>query len=225
MVALRPGPLVSLSAMNTDELINDLKARMEALVKRGGDVRAETARLVEEASTKVYQARDGLTNLVKAVADGAMAGAKQTMPDNADNTLKNVVEGVTDGLAKSAQAIRLTLEEATASGSQFAREDLRKVAEDFKMVGEMMMDIVTSAAGTAGGHLKTQAHSLGEHAQKTLQGVRSALESALHAALEDPSKLGHETVKAGTTAVRQGAGVLFTEVGRYLDSIGNKLRK
>lgn len=211
--------------MNTDELINDLKARMEALVKRGGDVREETARLVEEASSKVYQARDGLTHLVKAVAEGAMTGAKQTMPDNAENTLKQVVEGVTDGLAKSAQAVRLTLEEAAANGNHFAREDLRKIAEDFKLVGEMMVDIVTFAAGAAGGHLKAQAHSLGEHAQKTLQGVRSALESALQAALEDPSKLGRETVNAGTTAVRQGAGVLFTELGRYLDGIGGRLRR
>jgi len=211
--------------MNTDELINDLKARMEALVKRGGDVRAETARMVEETSSKVYQARDGLSNLVKAVAEGAMDGAKQTMPENAESTLKQVVEGVTDGLAKSAQAVRLTLEEATASGSHFAREDLRKIAEDFKLVGEMMVDIVTTAAGTAGSHLKTQAHSLGEHAQKTLQGVRSALETAVHAALEDPSKLGRETVNAGATAVRQGAGVLFTELGRYLDGIGGKLRR
>ncbi len=211
--------------MNTDELINDLKARMEALVKRGGDVREETAKLVEETSSKVYQARDGLTNLVKAVAEGAMAGAQQTMPENAESTLKQVVDGVTDGLAKSAQAVRLTLEEATASGSHFAREDLRKIAADFKLVGEMMVDIVTTAAGAAGGHLKTQAHSLGEHAQKTLQGVRAAVESAVHAALEDPSKLGRETVNAGTTAVRQGAGVLFTELGRYLDGIGGKLRR
>ena len=210
--------------MKTDELIAQLKTRTEALVKRGGDLRAETARLVEETSSKVYQAKDGLSDLVKAVAEGAVAGARETVPENTESALKHVVEGVTDGLTKSATAVRLTLEEAAASGSHFAQEDLRKVAEDFRTVTNIMADIITTAASATGSHLKAQAQAFGEHAQTALQNVRPALESAVNAALEHPARLGSETLHAGSTAARQAAGVLFTELGACFDKVGSKLR-
>lgn len=210
--------------MNTHELIDQLKARTKALVEHGKDVRADTARLVEESSTQFYHAKDGLTSLVKAIADGAVEGAKGTMPENAESTLRSVIEGVTDGLTRSAQAVRLTLEESTASGTRFAKEDLTKIARDFRAAGEGMADTVTHAAGALGGHVKAQAHRLGEHARQTLHGVWPALDSAIHAAYEEPVKLGHETVHAATSAARQAAGVLFSEVGQYLQKAGEKLK-
>ena len=210
--------------MNTHELIAQVKARTEALVKRGEDVRAETAKLVEEASAKFFQVTDGLSSLVKAVAEGAVEGAKGSMPENVQSKLRQVVEGVTDGLAKSAQAVRLTLEESTASGTRFATEDLKKIARDFRATGEGMVDIVTHAASALGEHVKGQAHNLGEHARQTLHDVWPPLDSAIHAACADPVKLGHETVQAAASAARQAAGVLFSELGQYLQKAADKLK-
>ena len=210
--------------MNTEELTNQLKARIEALVKRGEDVRADTAKLVEEASGKFYQAKDGLSALVKAVAEGAVEGAQGSLPEHAESGLKAVVEGLADGLAKSAQAVRLTLEESTASGNRFATEDLTKIANDFRTIGEEVVEVVTTAAGPLGGHLKQQTHNLAEHARQTLHDIWPPLESAIHAAQQDPVKLGHETVHAAAAAARQAAGVLFSELGQYLQKAGDKLK-
>ena len=210
--------------MKTADVMTQLKAQTEALVKRGDDVRAGTARLVEEASGQFYHAKDGLNGLVKAVAEGAISGADQALPDASVSALKQVVDGITDGLTKSAQAVQLTVEEATASGSRFANEDLKKIVEDFRVVTTVLTDILTTAAEATGGHLKEQAKSLGEHAQTTLQNLRPGLESALHAAMDDPAKLGRETVQAGATAVRQAAGVLFSQLGKSLGQLGERLR-
>jgi hypothetical protein len=162
--------------------------------------------------------------LVKAVAEGAVTGAQEAMPENSDNALKQVVEGMTDGLSKSAQAVQFTVEEASASGSRFANEDLKKIVEDFRLVATVMADIITTAAESTSDHLKTQARSLGEHAQTALENLRPTLDATLHAAIDDPAKLGQDTLHAGSSAVRQAAGVLFTELGHYFHKMGDKLR-
>jgi hypothetical protein len=138
--------------------------------------------------------------------------------------LSTVMNGVTDGLLKSAQAVRLTLEEATASGTRFAKEDLTKIAQDFRGVSGILADIVTGAAHALGDHVKTQAQTVAEHAKQTLQNAWPPLEHAIHAAQHDPVKLGVETVQAGAGAARQAAGVLFGELGSYLLKAGEKLR-
>ncbi len=202
--------------MNAHELTSQLKARVEALVKRGDNVRAETAHLVEQATGTFVQAKDGLTSLVKAVAEGAVEGARGTMPENAENKLRQVIEGVTDGLTKSAQAVRLTLEESAASGTRFAKEDLARIGHEFRATGEGIVDIMSHTASALGDHAKAQAHQLGEHARQTLLGIWPPLDSALHAAAADPLKLGHDTLHAATAAARQAAGVFFTRLGEAL---------
>ena len=208
-----------------DHLITQLKHQAEEIVKRGGNVRVEISQLVSDASGKFYQVKDGLTELVKAVSEGATSGAKEALPDKAESVLRSVVDGLTDGLAKSAEAVRLTLEESGASGVHFAREDLDKIAKDFRATGELFVSVVSDAATKLGGHLGQQVRTMSEHALKALQSVRPSLESAITAAANNPVKLGRESVHAGTSAVQQAAGVLFSELGKHLQSVGDKLRR
>jgi hypothetical protein len=211
--------------MNTDSLIEQVQQQTEDLVKRGGDLRAETAKLVEDASGPFHAAAGGLSALVKAVADGAVAGAKQTLPADTGSVLGSVVDGITDGLTKSAQAVKLTLEESTASGTRFAHEDLAKIGQDFRTLGTTIADIIKGAASALGGHAKEQASTLASHAKQTLQAAWPPVESALAAAGQNPVQLGRETVNAGAAAAKQAAGVLFSEVGNLLQKAGQKLRE
>lgn len=208
----------------TDHLINQLKRSAEEIVKRGGDVRAEISQLVSESADKFYQTRDGLTQMVKAVAEGAVEAAKDALPDKSESVLHSVVNGLTDGLTKSVQAVRLTLEESSANSVHFAKDDLDKIAKDFRMVGELFSNIVSDAAGKLGGHVAQQGRTISEHAKQTLQHVWPSLESAVTAALHDPVKLGRESLNAGTSAAQQATGMLFSELGKRLQATGDKLR-
>jgi len=210
--------------MNTESLITDLKQKVEELVKRGGDLRKETSRLVSEAATQVHSAKEGLTGVVKAVAEGAVSGARQSVPEESASVLNQVVGGVTDGLVRSAQALKLTLEESSSKGIQFAKEDLAKIGQDFRGLGTNTAEIFTKAASDLGGHAKEQAATLTAHAKQTLQAAWPPLEAALSAAQHDPVKLGREAVGAGASAARQAAGVLFSELGVLIQKAGEKLR-
>ena len=210
--------------MKTEDLIEELRAQVKALVKKDRDVRAEVSRLVENTSSQFLHAKDGLTGLVKAVVDGAMEGADATLDSPDNHTLKEVVDGITDGLEKSAQAVRLTIEEAAASGTRFATDDLHKISEDFRVVGEVLVNVITAAVETASGHLQSQARSLAEHAQHTLQTLRPSLDMALRTATDEPTKLGSQALDVGSNVARRAAGVLFNELGRYLQQMGGKLQ-
>lgn len=213
--------------MNTDpipNLISQLKLKTEEIVKRGGDVRAEVSRLVSEAAGKFHQTTDGLVSLVKAVTEGATAGANQALPQESESVLRSVVNGLADGLTKAAEAVSLTLRESGANGTHFAKEDLEKIGKDFRAVGGSFAEIVTAAAGKVGGHVSDQAHTVGGHAMQTFQNVWPSVEAAITAALHEPVKLGREAIHAGASAAQQAAGVLFTELGKHLQNAGDKLR-
>jgi hypothetical protein len=214
-----------MNAESIDQLIAEIKKKAEAIVMQGGDVQAEISKLVSDATSQFYQTREGLEKLVKAVAEGAVNAAKESFAeDTAESVLQPVVSGLADGLAKSAQAVRLTVEESSASGQQFAKAYLENISKDFRMVGEVFVDIVTDAVSKLGGHVTGQIRTISEHAKQTLLHVWPPLETALKEALHDPVKLGRESVQVGASVAQQAAGVLFSELGKHLQHAGDKLR-
>jgi hypothetical protein len=118
--------------MNADQFPDWLKQQAETIVKNGRNVREEIAKLSSTAAAKLHQTKDGFVGLSRSVLDGAVSGAQQAIPGEGESVLREVVAGLADGLAISANAVRLTLEESRGRGAQFAREDLKKVAEDFR---------------------------------------------------------------------------------------------
>lgn len=210
--------------MNTDDFLTQLRHRTKELVQRGGDLRAETSKLVTDASSRARAVADPLRAIAQAVAEGAVEGAKHSLPDDKDTVLKSVVNGLADGLAKSAQALRLTLEESAANGTRFAKEDLGKVAEDFRSLGNMIVEVITGTGSALDAHVREQLRTVAEHAKQTLHHAWPPLEAALKAAQEEPVKLGQETLQVGAGAARQAAGVLFSELGSALQKAGEKLR-
>ena len=202
-----------------------IRRAAEEIVRRGKNVQAEIAHLYSEAATTLQHGKDGLVSLAKAVAEGAAAGAKQTMPEDSESLLRPVVSGLSDGIAKVAQAVKLALQESGTKGTHYAKEDLDKIAQDLRGVGDGFVTTVQQAAGSVTGHVTEQAKSLASHAKHALEDMKPALDAAITSAKQDPVKLGKETVQAGASAARQAAGVLFSELGTLLQSAGQKLRR
>ena len=211
--------------MNADQFPDWLKQQAEDIVKRGRNVREEIAKLSSSAAARLHDARAGLVGLSRSVLDGAVSGAQQAVPGQGESVLREVVAGLADGLAISANAVRLTLEESRGRGTQFAREDLKKVADDFRGVGENFKQTVDEATQRIGAQISQQGRALADHAGHTLTSARPAIEAAIKAACEDPAALGKEALQAGAAATRHAAGVLFSELGKRLEQAGEHLRK
>jgi hypothetical protein len=208
--------------MNTEQLPQWLRQQAEGIVKRGKDVRQEISKLAAGATDRFHRTKDGLTGLARAVLDGAAEGARQaTQPDS---VLREVVAGLADGLATSAQALKLTLEEAQAGGRAYADEDLKKAAADFRDVGKQFNGAVKASLKSLGAELAGQLHNLSEHASRAVDSAKPKFEAAARAAAGHPLQAGKEAVHAGAGAARQAAGVLFTELGSRLEKTGRKWR-
>ncbi len=213
-----------MSTDQIDQLIAQLKHKAEEIVKRGTDVKVEISQLVIDTTGKFYQTKDGLEQLVKAVIEGATEAANDALPNKTNSVLHSVVDGLLDGLTKSAQAVRLTLDESSASGVHFAKDDLDKIAKNFQVIGKVFVTIVSDATSRLIGHGSQQVSTVTAHAKQTLLNVWPSLESAITAAVQNPVTLGRESVQAGTAAAQQAAGVLFSELGKRLQQAGDKLR-
>jgi hypothetical protein len=212
-------------AMKTPPSTDTLRQQAERIVQHGRDVRAEISRLASRTAEQYHRTRDGLVGLSRAVVEGALDGARQATPAQSESVLREVVAGLADGLAISAQAVKLTLDESRSRGTQFAREDLDKIAGDFREVGETFAQTVRDTAGKVGGELAAQLRGLAKHAGRALEQARPAFESAVKAAREDPAALGRETLRAGAGAAREAAGILFSELGKRLEQAGQQLRR
>lgn len=211
--------------MNSSPSTDSLRQQAERIVQHGRDVRAEISRLASRAAEQFHRTREGLVGLSRAVVEGALAGARQATPAQSESVLRDVVAGLADGLAISAHAVKLTLDESRSRGTQFAHEDLDKIAGDFREVGDTFTQTVGDAAGKLGGQVATQLRDLAGHAGRAIDQARPAFESAVKAAREHPAALGRETLQAGAGAAREAAGILFSELAKRLEQAGQKLRQ
>ena len=211
--------------MNADPFPDWLKQQAEHIVKQGRNVRAEIARLAASATGRFHQTKAGLVGLARCVLDGAVAGAQQVTPAQPESVLREVIAGLADGLAISANAVHLTLQESRGRGGQFAREDLDKIGADFRSVSETFAQTVKDSTGKLSAQIAAQLHGVASHASHTFNSARPAFEDALKAAREHPVALGKEALQAEVGAVRHAAGVLFSELGKHLEQAGDSLRK
>ena len=180
-----------------------IREEAEAIVAKGQDVRSRIARLVAQTAEKYHLDGEGLIGLARSILEGAASAVDRAVPQDPDSTLRQVVDGLGDGLSAAALACRLAFEEAQAQGKSFAAEDLAKMRGNLKTVGDLFVETVSTTFGKfqslAAGHLGL----LRTHAEKARERVQPALESALAAAREHPLRLTSESAEAGITMSRQ----------------------
>lgn len=209
--------------MNTD----DVRQKIGEIAGQGEDVTRRVREVIETSAQSLGdatgQAQTRLTSMVSAAIDGASSAVANAAPDDAESTLRQVIDGIGEGLGRTAQATRLAVEESASGGKAFATEDLRSVAEDFKTIGQLFVETVERGAKGVFDQAAGQSSSLREHAQRTIDGVRPSLEDASRAALKDPVGLAGDSAEAAVNLARDTAGSLFSTIGRVLNDAGDKI--
>ena len=186
-------------------------------------VREEVAQAVGALCEGALRVAGGFIDVAKSTMQGAAKGVGSAAAAESARTLRAVVDGISDGLATTAQAAKLTLQEAAGGTARFAREDLDKLSSDFRVLGDSFVDVVGSAATRAGGHVAAQAAQLRSHATIALARARPAFEAVIDAARQDPAGLARQSLTAGAAATRGALGALFTALGARLQSLGGRL--
>lgn len=209
--------------MNTD----DVRQKINAIAAEGENVTQQVRDVVESAAQSLGEAgKEGqhrLTSLVSAAIDGASSAVADATPDHAESTLRQVIDGLGEGLQRTATATKLAVEESAGAGKAYASEDLSGIADDFKALGQLFVETVEKHSTAAMGQASEQLSNLRSHAERTVEGLRPALDDAAAAAADNPVKLAGETAQAAANLAREATGSLFGAVGKILGDAGDRI--
>ncbi len=199
--------------------------------------RQEAETIVEEASDVQQRIRDTLVSafgegqaklselpeIASAMMDGAMEVLDQSAPKDSTSVLRQVTDGLSDGMTSTANAARLAVEEARGRGETFAREDLQRMVDDLKTIEQLMVDSTKETFDRFQELAGDQMKDLRDHVDRAYAKARPAIEEAISAAMKHPGQFAGETAKAGAQAVPRTAGMLLQAVGGILQGAGDVL--
>jgi hypothetical protein len=199
------------------------RATVERIVAEGERTQEQIRDAVEEAAGRAAETSKSMRDVARETIEAAVSAINRSMPEDPDSVLRSVIDGVGEGLERTAQATKLAVEEASAEGRHYAENDLKSVAEDLKELGAMFADTVERGVKGAGEQTIVHLKSAREHAERTASAIRPVLENAAEAALRDPIKLAGESAAAAAHLSREATGALFNTVGNLLKGAGDRI--
>ncbi|MFO1001563.1 MAG: DUF6781 family protein [Planctomycetaceae bacterium] len=200
-----------------------LSEAIRAAVESGKDVRDR----VRDVVVSLFKSSESTTASARAAVSGIVQSAteivKRSAPGNPDSVLRNVIDGVTDGLSTVAQSTQYAVQEATARGQRFATQDLDRAKRDLSGISDILVDTVkyftnrvTEEAGSAASELKT-------HAERSVSAVTPVLKSSIEAVAKHPGQTAGEAAETAVRTAQLTAGALLGAMSNLLSGAADAL--
>jgi hypothetical protein len=202
-----------------------VQASVEEIVSSGVGVADRVAGLVGRAAAKAQDAGEDLVGVARSVVNGAVQAVQRAGDSDRTEVLGQVIHGLGQGFAQAALTARLAIEEARSQGRTFAETDLRKMRTDLETLSRLYAETIAEGIKGMGRVTSAEAARLGEHASVAAERLKPAISAALTTVREDPIGSAAGAARAGTDAVRRGAGSLFSSIGAFLSDMGERLNR
>ena len=200
-----------------------LSEAIRAAVESGKDVRDR----VRDVVVSLFRSSEASAASARAAVSGIVQSAteivKRSAPDNPESVLRNVIDGVTSGLATVAQSTQYAVQEASARGQRFASQDLDRAKKDLSGISDILLDTVkyftnrvTEEAGTTAKELKT-------HAERSVEAVTPVLKSSVEAVAKHPVQTAGEAAETAIRTVQLTAGALLGAMSGLLSGAADAL--
>jgi hypothetical protein len=118
-------------------------------VRSGADIRSKVHDLTLEALRKRRFDRQGIREVVRAVAEGAVLGADKSRAD-LRAALADAFRGMDEALTRSAEAARSALGQMVATGRDFTDAELKQALANLRKLEDDFLDTVGHVAEAAG---------------------------------------------------------------------------
>lgn len=207
----------------TDNPQDSGKAKTETILNLGDDVRKQVSEAVTAGADQLQRGQRGLIALARSVMDGATAALDKAAPQDPGSVLRQVIDGLGDGLSTAALATRLAFEEAKEKEKSFAKEDLSKMTSELRAVGDQFVETVLQTAKKYRSMTGEELSALRTHAEQTMKRLIPSINLTLATIAEHPLKMGKESFETGVKLSTQALGSLFAAVGRRMEDAGKRL--
>lgn len=200
-----------------------LSEAIRAAVESGKDVRDR----VRDVVVSLFRSSEASAASARAAVSGIVQSAteivKRSAPDNPESVLRNVIDGVTSGLATVAQSTQYAVQEASARGQRFANQDLDRAKKDLSGISDILLDTVkyftnrvTEEAGSTAKELKT-------HAERSVAAVTPVLKSSVEAVAKHPVQTAGEAAETAIRTAQLTAGALLGAMSGLLAGAADAL--
>lgn len=125
------------------------RARASEAVRSGEDIRRRVHDLTLEALRNRRFDREGIRQVVRAVAEGAALGAEASRAD-LRKALADAFRGMDEALTRSAEAARAALQQMVATGRDFSDSELKQALANLRKLEEDFLATVGHVADAAG---------------------------------------------------------------------------
>lgn len=206
--------------METNSEATDSEALREAAREAAGhaDVRTAVRDITVQALSAGRLDKAHIKDVISAVMAGISEGVEIKGGD-ARRSLEQAWAGLDDALAKSAEAVRLAMQEARTDLSNFAESDLRRAADELRGLEQLFLDTASRVASGAGKATRQVIEHLVEHAKRAgTDAGRHAkpAASALQNLVEEAARKG---LRLGINVTRQVARVASGVLAGIADSL------
>lgn len=209
----------------TKSMKQDLEERIRTIVSHSENIRQDVSDMISGMTDKFQLSVDEIVQMSNTTVEQASELIKDKHPGQADRKLKEVIDGVGDGIAVILQAAELALKEAEAGGKQFAREDLKRFSQDLQAIGSLIADTFGDFLNRLGDASTTQIKQIQTHLQRTLQRLQPTVESVIQRIQRYPLQIGSEAIETGISATKQTVETLFSSLGRFIHALNRDKNK
>lgn len=193
------------------EALNDLRVEAEAAAD-APDLQERVRQLAHRALLDRKLSLAELRDIVAAITEGVGRGLTQRGGE-LRTELRRAAAGLGEAIGSTAEAVSLTLREATSHGKAYKEGELQASIARVKELEAALMEGLKDTAQKSSGKLKGELNALGEHIKTT----RTDTGDRVRAALETMTNGLNASARAG----RAGVGEVADAAGERLSSVAS----
>lgn len=191
-------------------------------VKEGGDIQEAVRRVTLKALTHGELDGESVRKVTAEVIKGVQEATATHGASVKDVTAK-AVAGLDEALARAAQAIKLSLDEATDRAEKFSREDLAKTRENLKNLEKLFVDTLSETAKAGRGAASSILDDLARHAQASGTAVGRQVAENMSGLTARAAEAGRAQFEAGLRAAAASSAMMARIASGVLSGIADSL--
>lgn len=182
---------------------------------------------VRELSVRAFRDRQlalsDLSELVHDVLEGAVEGVDASIPRSSRNVLREVFDGLSEGVHAIASAGSAAAGGVRERGETILGKGAPAATKRIQAANEEFLGAVKSFARKTSKEVREELDALVARAERTRPQVASATRKAARAADGRLIELSGETARAGVRIARRAAGSLAMGAGGFLEGIAEAI--
>jgi hypothetical protein len=195
------------------------KDRAKEVVSGGTAVRSRVRQLSVDAFRERGFSLGDVRKLVHEVLEGAVEGVDKSIPASGGSVLREVFDGLSEGVHAIASAGSAAVSEARERGRKIVGKDMPAATKRISAANDDFLGAVRSFADTASTQMREELDSLVARAERTGPKVAGSARKAAKAADGRLVELTDETARAGVRVARRAAGALAMGASGLLEGV------